>query len=192
MSADFEKIWPHVNSVQGFLSSPCQEEWLYHAAKEIAGVEDMGNILEVGSFMGRSTSCLAFACMCTKCRVHVVDLFHLDAHTDLPKEYENIFRANMERLGLTEYIQIHRGRSSEFGQFDFGRIGMLFIDASHEYEDVKSDFYMYSRHVCTGGWIVLHDVFSHEGPTRLWNEVKNTLTNPGACGNMAFGRKTKD
>lgn len=185
MTKVFDAIWPVVQSVQGFLTSPAQDEWLYNAACEMEG-----DIVEIGSFMGRSTCCLAFACVGTNRKVYAIDPFHKEDHTDLPKEYEDIFKANVERCGLTKQVVVLRGRSSEFKeQRPFGTVGMIFIDGSHEYADVKSDFYSFGWSVRSGGWIALHDVGTHEGPTRLWSEVKAFLADTGTCGNLAFGRK---
>jgi predicted O-methyltransferase YrrM len=184
MRKSFEQIWPMVQTVKGFLTSPAQEEWLYNAASDVDG-----DILEVGSFMGRSTCCLAYACEGTKRKVYAIDPFYREEHTDLPKEYEDIFLANVEKCGLAQYVMVMRGRSIEFMSHDFGALGMVFIDGSHEYEDVRSDFFAYSQRVKSGGWIALHDVCTHEGPTRLWYEVKAFLADTGTCGNLSFGRK---
>lgn len=56
-------------------------------------------------------------------------------------------------------------------------ITILFIDATHTYEDVKKDFEMYSP-LCDG-IIAFHDTH-HEGVSRLWNELKTESSIPDA------------
>lgn len=58
-----------------------------------------------------------------------------------------------------------------------GKIDLLFIDADHSYEGVKSDFEMYSPLVKKGGLIAFHDIANDPdatyGVNKFWNEIKN-------------------
>lgn len=69
---------------------------------------------------------------------------------------------------------------------------MLFIDACHDYDKVKSDYENYSQFVRSGGIIGFHDIHM-PGPKRLYWEIVSNLNNPqqfcdpeqiqrGACG----------
>ncbi|HMD22392.1 MAG TPA: class I SAM-dependent methyltransferase [Alloacidobacterium sp.] len=56
-------------------------------------------------------------------------------------------------------------------------VDLLFIDAGHTYDDVRSDFSMYSPLVRPNGLIVFHDIAIHPKETdcevhRFWSEVK--------------------
>jgi len=64
------------------------------------------------------------------------------------------------------------------------KIDFLFIDGSHNYFDVKNDYYMYKDRVCKGGLIGFHDIWmqAENAPlnindgwsgsvTRFWKEV---------------------
>src|SRR5213593_4725968 len=68
---EFRRIWPQIDSVDGFLV-PGQEYWLFRIARAL---HNSSNIVEVGSFKGRSTCCLAFGCRGTGKRVFAVDTF---------------------------------------------------------------------------------------------------------------------
>lgn len=57
-----------------------------------------------------------------------------------------------------------------------GWADMLFIDAGHSYDEVGSDWRMYSALVRPGGLIALHDICYHNHPDvqvdRLWGELR--------------------
>lgn len=73
-----------------------------------------------------------------------------------------------------------------------GKIDLLFIDADHSYEGVKSDFEMYSPLVKKGGLIAFHDIANDPdatyGVNKFWNEIKNNyphkeiIDNPSRIG----------
>lgn len=57
-------------------------------------------------------------------------------------------------------------------------VDILFIDGSHNYEDVKNDFNKYSKLVDEkSGVIIFHDIFNNHidcvGAKIFWNEIKN-------------------
>lgn len=60
-------------------------------------------------------------------------------------------------------------RAKKLGDYD-----LIFIDADHSYEAVKRDFANYSRLLCTGGVLALHDIHSadHPGPGKFWGELR--------------------
>jgi predicted O-methyltransferase YrrM len=58
------------------------------------------------------------------------------------------------------------------------KLDLLFIDADHTYEGVRSDFELYSPLVQPGGLIAFHDIAKNQSGTeygvfRLWNEIKD-------------------
>jgi predicted O-methyltransferase YrrM len=48
---------------------------------------------------------------------------------------------------------------------------LLFIDAFHEYADVKEDYTNYKDFVKQGGFIILDDISLNEGMTEFWDEL---------------------
>ena len=55
----------------------------------------------------------------------------------------------------------------------FSKYDLIFIDASHEYKDVKKDFEIYSKMINKNGLIILHDInLSSSGSKKFWNEIK--------------------
>lgn len=176
-----------VITIQGWLT-PNQERWLFEAAYSLP---DKSNIVEIGSFKGRSTCCLASACRGTRKRVYAVDTFRGNDSDFSYPEFLADFTQNMQRVGLSEYVQPIPGKSSQTARNWNKPIHMLFIDGSHEYADVLADFEGFFPHVVPGGIVAFHDVNEGwPGPLRVWNETaKRRLTATGFSDYLAFGRK---
>jgi predicted O-methyltransferase YrrM len=175
-----------IQPIEGWLFDD-QERWLFKRARSL---RDGANIVEIGSYKGRSTCCLGFGCRGTKKRVFAIDRF--DGGPDLPQynSYDD-FCANVKRCGLSECIQPVVGSSSEIAKDWNEPIGFLFIDGSHLYEDVVRDFENFFPHVVSGGLIAFHDVHEdHPGVLKAWHEIiKQRLANTGFYSTIGYGKK---
>lgn len=174
------------------MNSPLQERWLLRTAWSLA---DDATIVEIGSFKGRSTCCMAYACRSTRKRVYCVDTFlgtGADSTGTGGVSFFEEWRANVARNGLLEYVTPIVGDSRLIGPGWGRQIDMLFIDGSHAYEDARADFDNFFPHVRRGGIVALHDVIVRNGPSRVWEERKHLLARRGMCSTLAFGRKLKD
>ncbi len=173
--------------IEGLLESPDQERWLFKAARRLP---DGSNIVEVGSFKGRSTCCLAYGCRGRSTRVFAVDTFKGNDvdfhHSDFFEEFCN----NIEIRGLSEYVTPVPGLSQEIAKTWDKPIHFLFIDGSHQYQDVLADFHGFLPHVMPGGTIALHDVCEGwPGVLRAWrDDISPLLVNLGTCGSISYGR----
>jgi len=81
--------------------------------------------------------------------------------------------------------------SSEIGKNWTKPIHLLFVDGSHQYEDVVSDFDVFFPKVVANGIVAFHDVDPKwPGVLRAWNEVvKSNLVDVGHTFSLAYGRK---
>ena len=88
--------------------------------------------------------------------------------------------------------------SSEIAKTWNKPIHLLFIDGSHEYEDVLADFRNFYPHVIPGGIVAFHDVgrpvdgqaVRHPGVFEVWHNItRPLLTDTGNCSSLAFGKK---
>jgi predicted O-methyltransferase YrrM len=184
----FQRSWPLIDSVEGFLVSPAQERWLFKTAWSLP---DGATIVEIGSYKGRSTCCMALACRGTAKRIFAIDTFE---GNDSDFQYSGFFpefQANLERCGVSRYVKPVRGWSSEVAREWRPNINMLFIDGSHQYEDVLADFENFLPFVVPGGVIALHDIANAwPGPTRAWKAVvKRRLVRTGECKTLGYGQK---
>ena len=120
-------------------------------------------IVEVGSWKGKSASYLCAGSKAGNC----VDVYCIDPFNDpgammrergLPEvDMFPEFVNNMNRLGFSDIVKPIRKVSKDAVNDIPERVGVLFIDAVHEYEYVKFDWLAYSPKVCNGGVICFHD-----------------------------------
>ena len=61
--------------------------------------------------------------------------------------------------------------SKKFAPYD-----LIFVDASHEYKDVKKDLNNYAKLLSSGGILIAHDIHSLEynGVKKAWNEFRRS------------------
>lgn len=181
------RVWPLIDSVPGYLLEG-QERWLFEAAYSLP---DRASVVEIGSFMGRSTCSLAFGCRGSQKRVFAIDSFNGNDGDFPARGFFDEFSANVARCGLSQYVEPVVGVSHEVARTWSKPIDLLFIDGSHRYEDVLADFEAFFPHVVPGGLVAFHDVCDNwPGVLRLWEETaKRQLVDTGHCKSLAYGRK---
>jgi predicted O-methyltransferase YrrM len=192
---EFRRVWSSIASIEGLLVSPVQEQWLFKTAKSLP---EGATIVEIGSFKGRSTCCLAYGCKGTDKHIFAIDIFDIERNIDFKPEerfdgiFFDVFWHNIEKCGLAAYVTPIRGWSSEVAKTWDKPIDLLFIDGSHQYEDVLADFENFFPYVKVGGIVAFHDVVhTWPGPLRVWEEVASLLlTETDKCSTLAFGKKT--
>jgi hypothetical protein len=134
---------------------------------------------------------LAYGCLDSKKRVFAVDTFNGN-RVDFPaRNFFDEFSRNLEERGLARYVKVLAGLSVELAKSWDGPIHLLFIDGSHQYDEVLADFHGFFPHVVPDGIIALHDVTdTWPGPQKVWDEVvRPRLHHVGYCSTLAFGRK---
>lgn len=128
-------------------------QWLYNTAKT------KENILEVGSWKGRSTSALLSGC---KGIVTSVDTWKgsqddRDSTKWMAKQ-EDVFETFKKNVGHFKNLNIHRAESTIAAKDYLDEyFDMIFIDAEHTYEGVKSDIEAWLPKVKKDGLICGHD-----------------------------------
>jgi len=192
----FEEAWPKIDAIGGFLV-PGQERCLFDLVRALP---NDAVILEVGSFLGRSTVSMALACRGTDRHIFAVDTFEGNA-TDFVNGVNNVhwtgsdflhaFEANLERSGVRQYVTPLRGTSRDIAKHWAQPIDLLFLDGSHEFEDVKADFEDFFRWLVPGGCVALHDVTpSWPGVLRVWRkQVRPQTERHGNLSSLAYGYK---
>lgn len=110
-------------------------------------------IVELGSYLGRSTRALADN---TLGSVIVVDDFKgpRDAISETPEEIYRKFHENMQGVFLDKIFVHNCDHATIQPNFTFD---MCFIDGSHEYEDVKRDIAKWLPFLEKGGLMCGHD-----------------------------------
>lgn len=185
----FKKFFKQINKVEGFLKSPQQERWFFKAAK--AAAPD-AVIVEIGSFKGRSTVSFGFGCLGASKHIYAIDLFEGDNNIYGTGDFLKIFNQNINSCGLSDYVTPIKKHSLEVAKEWNRPIDILFIDGSHEYEDVKADFFAFYPFVKPGGIVAFHDIKGMwTGVIQFWSEVlqQKLLIDSGEVSSLGFGRK---
>ena len=195
--ARLKDIGPAIQSIQGWLD-PNAGGVLYQIARLQSPT---AVVVELGSWKGRSTGWLATGIKDRGVgRVFAVDTWRGTETEELhkrmlagyaPDELFREFRANMQQLGVADIVEPMQMTTLEAAAaWPHGAcIGVLHIDASHEYEDVKADFEAWERYVAPGGFIVFDDVPSWPGPTRFVQELPPSYEFFTASPNQHWVRK---
>jgi hypothetical protein len=109
-------------------------------------------VLEVGSYCGRSTICLARSARF----VSAVDPFD-GRGTGAPGDTLGTFRRNVERYGLAEKVKVYRGTSAEMLPLLPPVYDLAFIDGAHDRDSVAADAALAANCLRPGGLLVFHD-----------------------------------
>lgn len=159
-----------------------------------SGLPNNSNIVEIGSFKGKSTIWLASGVSNNESRVYSIDP-HLGS-MEIKNEYGSIntfseFQKNIENANLAKIITSIRKESvSAANEFD-EKIDLLFIDGSHTFDAARTDFLLWSKKLKPGGWVVMHDATVLPGP---WEAAKRYIyfsdkfVRTGMIGSMVFGK----
>ncbi|MFM7859003.1 MAG: class I SAM-dependent methyltransferase, partial [Flammeovirgaceae bacterium] len=120
-------------------------------------------IVEIGSWKGKSTYCLAKGLKSGK--IYAIDPFDASGEAESAVAYNEKrgeqslyeqFQSNMDRLGVSSVVTPMKGFSSDFvGKFP--AIDLLFIDGDHSIQGCDFDYTNYSLHLKIGGYIAFHD-----------------------------------
>lgn len=147
--------------VEGYLTE-AEGRALYELAK---ATPDTCEVVELGSYKGRSTICLAQG----HPLVWTVDHWlgeTLDGGVGAVQFFDHIagtyqpdFNANLKRYGVRERVcAVDSDTADAASRLSGRRIGLLFIDAAHDYPAVHRDFAAWEPLLAeNGGVIAFHD-----------------------------------
>jgi len=143
-------------------------------------------IVEIGSFKGLSTYCLARGSF----DGNKVKVYAIDPHT--MGDSHKTFLKNMKKAGLLNKIVIPiKKKSMEAVKNWNKKIGLLWIDGDHSYDSVRRDFEKWTPFLEQGGFVALHDT-SDSPPANIVQ--KYLIENPEYtqiryCGLITFAKK---
>ncbi len=160
-----------LEQVKGFLRPP-EAEALYHAARERAAC---GPVLEIGSYCGKSTVCLAAACSELGGLLYALDhhrgseehqpgqpfhdpeLFDCDARR---LDSFGAFRRTLRQAGLEDAVVPIVAGSEQAARYWNTALSMLFIDGGHSLDAALGDYRRWVGHLQRNGILAIHDVFA--------------------------------
>jgi MMP 1-O-methyltransferase len=140
-----------------------------------------GGIVEIGSWMGRSTYCLAMGSRRkNRERVTAIDHFHGSPENQeqpvLRQEGTTYHRfwKNMVEMEVSDHVTPIVAGSEVAVEGWHQPVRLLFIDGDHSYEASKRDFECWSPHVTRDGYIVFHDIDASDGVSTFYRELMNS------------------
>ncbi len=160
-----------------------------------------GEILEIGSFKGKSTVILARAAsLAGNARVVAVDPLTSPSVTDPDLRGEESclkeFQSNLQRARVSDAVEFHQTFSFELAKEWNRPIRLLWIDGDHTYAGTKIDFDLFSPFLSAGAIVAVHDVLhEYEGSLRVFME--DILLSPrfgavGLCGSIGWSQFVSD
>ena len=163
---DLDAALAAIDGVEGWLSED-QARRLWNAARE---VKAPAQIVEIGSFRGRSTIVLSRAA------AEGVQVVAIDPHgggdrgpqeitpdAERGNEDNRVFRANLEDAGVNGRVRHVRLMSDEAHSGVDGSIDMLYVDGAHRYAPARDDIAAWGARVPVGGTLLVHDAYNAIG-----------------------------
>ena len=166
----FNEVKQIINSVEGWLLDGEAEE-LFNVAKNCKG---KGEIVEIGSWKGKSTICLAKG---SKLGANII-VTAIDPHigsTEHKKTFGKVetfldFKKNIRLAGIEDLVHPIVASSETVAKDFIQPVEFIFIDGAHEYSEVKKDFFLWFPKVLNGGIMAFHDTTCFPGPKKLVEE----------------------
>ncbi len=161
---------PFWRDLKGFLA----DDEAVALAGAAASACALGPLLEIGSYCGKSTICLAQAMADSNALLFALD-HHRGSEEHQPGEFfhdpelfdeavEQMdtfreFRRNLERAGLSDRV-VPLVTTSELAARHWATpLGMVFIDGGHSLDAALTDYRCWAGHLVRGGTLAIHDVY---------------------------------
>jgi predicted O-methyltransferase YrrM len=190
-----ENLLTEAETIEGFLA-PREMRFLTLLA---ACPTAEGEILEIGSFKGKSTVILAksAALQSGNGKVNAVDPMTAPSETDpdlrgAASSFAD-FKKNIERHEVADKIEFHQNFSFELAKNWNKPLRLLWIDGDHTYRGTKLDFDGFAPFLTDGAIVAIHDVLHEfDGGIRVFME--DVLLSPrfgacGFCGSIAWAQR---
>ena len=167
----FSEINKIVETVEGWLNPPV----VFLLYKLASRLPSRAKIVEIGSWKGKSTVLLQLS-------NEKADIYAIDPHKGSHEHKELFgkvdtyaeFMSNIKLHCNPEKIKVLRKFSREAALDVPDGIDFLWIDGSHDYKDVRSDFELYFPKLKPGGWVAMHD-YKWQGVKKFtWEILANS------------------
>lgn len=126
-------------------------------------------IIELGSFKGKSTCYLASGSADGfRQVVYAVDPWDLEGNVSGKHRFteaRDTFDRQVTFMGLDDFVNPIREFSTRFANLWHGsKVGLLFIDGDHSYENVRADFLAWNLHLAAEADILFDDYDTPRNP----------------------------
>lgn len=163
---NIEAILNYMENVPGWFTRE-EGKLIYQMATDAVMRSEYGNVVEVGSYCGRSTTALGFAVKnAQRGKVYAIDpcegnLSGVSSAWSGTSQL-SIFRHNLTVLSLDGAVTLIQKKSTEVPWAS--PIAFLFIDGLHDAQNVSADLAHFFPHVEKGGLVAFHDYGNPDYP----------------------------
>jgi predicted O-methyltransferase YrrM len=178
-----------IEKVKGFMPKH-EGQALFKWAKKFSNI---GPILEIGTYCGKSALYLADGAATNNQYVFTIDHHAGSEEHQLNEEYFDneiydhstnkvntfpLFIDNLNKFKANNVVPII-SQSSEIASKWSTKLGMVFVDGGHSIESAFSDYISWEPKILTGGSLVIHDIFENpnEGGQAPYKIYKKALKN---------------
>ncbi|MGK2881698.1 MAG: class I SAM-dependent methyltransferase [Mycobacterium sp.] len=163
---EFNDVWHRISTVPGYSTDRAESMMLYAAGKL-----STGPVVEVGSFLGRSTCFLAAGAEIAGQHVWAVDPWEGGTGDPGSQNARNqvdvqpMFESNLRRTDLQQVVTGLRGSAAQVApKWTNGEISVLFIDGLHDYNGVMNDYVSFAPHLAADCRLIFDDYAPAEFP----------------------------
>lgn len=148
-----------------------------------------GIAVEVGSYLGSSSACIAAAIRHRNGHVYCVDTWQNDAMSEGARDTFSEFVRNTQPW--QSWITPLRGRSTEVARSFERKIDFLFIDGDHSYDGCRQDIVAWFPKLRNGGICIFHDYPNAPGVVQNVQELLElkAITNECTESRLFFCKK---
>jgi glycosyltransferase involved in cell wall biosynthesis len=172
-------ILTRMRAVEGWLDDDEADLLIASTARALATL-DAGAVVEVGSYLGRSTVALGSVVRTVRptARVYAVDphdgrVGALDQGIQQTRPTLDGFRHNIASAGLSDFVVTIQQHSFDVAWDQ--PIALLLIDGLHDYANVARDFHHFEPYVVEHGYVAFHDYADYyPGVKAFVNELLQT------------------
>lgn len=194
LASYIESVPSLVSDIEGLLSDKEMRFLALVAGTKLAA----GEVLEIGSYQGKSTTILAGAAkLAGDTRMTAIDPLNEQHLIDNAAErgfrsLREAFDHNIASRGHAEMVDFRQDFSEKVSPGWDRPLRFLWIDGDHRYDGTVVDFEGFSPHLSDGAIVAFHDTLNHfEGSLRVFMERVLLSPHYGPCGvvgSISWGR----
>ena len=137
-------------------------------------VHHLGSVLEIGTYCGKSALNFSEVAKDVNGLIYTIDHHTGSEEHQRGEEYHDSelfderlkkfntlpeFLNNLKSKKMAKFIIPIIDKSQNASKFFSEKISLLFIDGGHSFETALSDYNSWKDKICSGGLLVIHDVF---------------------------------
>jgi predicted O-methyltransferase YrrM len=194
VKAQYPSPYEKIKNLGGWLTAG-EAELLYLLSQKTKG---LGRIVEIGSWKGRSTICLAEGAKIAGQE----KIIAIDPHKGSSEHQQEEIKAdtfaeftkNIAEASVADYVEPKVMTSKEAAVSFSDPVELCFIDGAHEYEFVKEDCDLWFPKIINGGIIAFHDTISWPGPKKVVEEnifKAPNIRKAGFVDSISYGTKVE-